>query len=319
MQTVDFLLIAYCVGIVLASLAGGWLPSVIRLTHTRMQLMMSAVSGLMLGVAVLHLLPHSVEYLGGSVFWAAGWMLVGILAMFFLIRAFHFHQHGVAEQPAEGGCDHDHDYDHSPSHRGDHGHHHHHHHDDHDDRRVSWVGLALGLSLHTAIDGVALGASVSAEAPHAHRLSLAGLGVFLAIVLHKPLDALSITTVMAADRWPMRVRTLVNTGFAMMCPLGAVLFRFSVVGTGQQTGVLVGAALAFSAGVFLCISLGDLLPELQFHSHDRVKLSAALLLGVAVAVGIELLPGHSHAHAEPDRHDHPPGRHDDKHLHSDHD
>jgi zinc and cadmium transporter len=38
-------------------------------------------------------------------------------------------------------------------------------------------------------------------------------------------------------------------------------------------------ALAFSAGTFLCISLSDLLPELQFHAHDRIALSAALLAG----------------------------------------
>ena len=48
--------------------------------------------------------------------------------------------------------------------------------------------------------------------------------------------------------------------------------------------------LAFSAGTFLCIALSDLLPELQFHEHDRVKLSLALLAGVALmaaAGGIE--------------------------------
>jgi zinc and cadmium transporter len=59
----------------------------------------------------------------------------------------------------------------------------------------------------------------------------------------------------------------------------------------------VACALAFSAGTFLCISLSDLLPELQFHQHDRVKLSAALLLGLAVAHGaawLETAAGHTH-------------------------
>jgi zinc and cadmium transporter len=40
--------------------------------------------------------------------------------------------------------------------------------------------------------------------------------------------------------------------------------------------------LAFSAGTFLCIALSDLLPELQFHEHDRWKLSVALLAGLAL-------------------------------------
>ena len=40
---------------------------------------------------------------------------------------------------------------------------------------------------------------------------------------------------------------------------------------------MLGWALAFSAGTFLCISLGDLLPEVHFHSHDRLWLSVQLI------------------------------------------
>ena len=43
-------LAAYCIAIIFASLLGGWLPSRIRMTHTRTQVVMSLVAGLMLGV-----------------------------------------------------------------------------------------------------------------------------------------------------------------------------------------------------------------------------------------------------------------------------
>ena len=46
------------------------------------------------------------------------------------------------------------------------------------------------------------------------------------------------------------------------------------------------AALAFSAGAFICIALSDLLPEVQFHSHDRMKLTVAFLLGIGLAYAI---------------------------------
>ena len=46
--------------------------------------------------------------------------------------------------------------------------------------------------------------------------------------------------------------------------------------------------------MFLCISLSDLLPELQFHQHDRVKFSVALLLGIAVAWGAQRIEARSH-------------------------
>ena len=82
----------YCVGVVLASLAGGWLPLFIRMTHTRLQLSMSLCGGLMLGIGLLHLLPHAFAVLE-SLDRAVLWMMAGLLTMFFLIRAFHFHQH----------------------------------------------------------------------------------------------------------------------------------------------------------------------------------------------------------------------------------
>ena len=298
------LLGVYCVLIVLGSLAGGWLPSVVDLTHNRMQVVISFVGGLMLGIGVFHLLPHAVGNLQ-SVHSAVQWMMLGILVMFFLIRSFHVHHHGPFVLPDDGGtivedsyryqlqqagethaghagpCAHDHDHDHGPDSSG-HSH------------RLSWVGIALGLSLHTLIDGVALGAAVHADISHSSGMALLGLGTFLAVMLHKPLDAVSITSLMAAGGWPQKWQTAVNTGFSLMCPLGALLF---VVGINRIAGSqqeVVGAALAFSAGVFVCISLGDLLPEMEFHSHNRLRLSLALLGGIAVAWALGFAePSHS--------------------------
>ena len=49
---------------------------------------------------------------------------------------------------------------------------------------------------------------------------------------------------------------------------------------------MIGYVLVFAAGAFLCISLSDLLPEIHFHSHDRVKLTVSLLVGIALAYGL---------------------------------
>ncbi|MGH7199315.1 MAG: ZIP family metal transporter [Planctomycetaceae bacterium] len=269
----------YCALIVAASLIGGWLANVVALTHTRMQLIVSAVGGLMLGITVFHLLPHSIEETG-SVGVSMRWLLFGLLGMFFLIRTFDFHHHG----PAKPAAEHQHEHDHSH----DHGHHHH-----SSKHPLSWFGVALGLGVHTLIDGLALGASVETDSTNSATL-LPGLGTFLAVLLHKPLDAISITLLMAAGGWPAGARNAINAGFALMCPLGAVLFVLGVGRLAADQHDVVGAALGFSAGVFLCISLGDLLPEVEFHSHDRIKLSLALLLGIAVAWLIEMPHAHPH-------------------------
>ena len=266
------LLVVYCVAIAGFSMMGGLLPGLVKMTHTRTQTVMSLVSGLMLGVAFFHLLPHgiAVDPHSGAVDRAAGWLMLGLVTMLVLLRLFHFHQHDFsgAEQA----------------------HHDHHHHDDHGSavHRYSWLGIALGLGLHTLIDGVALGAVMLGELSDASGASLAGFGVFLAILLHKPLDAMSITTVMEAGGWNRSARATTNLLFALMCPLGALLFFFGVDLVAATRDVVVAAALAFSAGAFVCIALSDLLPEVHFHSHDRGKLTAAFLLGILIAYGIGL-------------------------------
>ncbi len=275
------LLMIYCAVIAVCSALGGMLPQLVRLTHTRIQLTLSLVSGVMLGVALLHLLPHSIYRLK-SIELPLMVALVGLLFMFFMIRLFHFHQHDLAVD-----ADHDHKQKELCDHEKDH---HHVHCDSHDGSLdFSWAGLCFGLAVHTLVDGIALAAAVSGAGSG---LSLAGMGVFLAIVLHKPLDALSITSLMAARGWKPNQQLAVNILFALMCPLGAILFTAGIGQFGESRDMILGIALAFSAGIFLCISLGDLLPEVHFHSHDRGKLSAMLLLGVAIAVAIEFLPGH---------------------------
>jgi zinc and cadmium transporter len=283
-------LFLYCVVVALASLAGGILPNLVKLTHRRMQLMMSFVGGLMLGVALLHLLPHSLAE-QGSIDRTAGWTLGGLLTMFLLIRVFHVHAH---EHGDTSDVDHHH-HEHEHEHAGPCEHHAHHEHVPLPQHPFSWLGLAFGLSLHTLIDGVALGAAVAAEAHEQRGLALYGLGTFLAVALHKPLDALSITSLMAAGGWKKSDVLLANIAFAVMCPLGAVAFVTGLAGLFTEQNVAIGCALAFAAGVFLCISLADLLPEVAFHTHDRVNLTLALFLGIALAWGIGFLePAHSH-------------------------
>jgi zinc and cadmium transporter len=294
---ISVLLAIYCICVTVASLLGGALPGFVKLTHRRMQLVMSFVGGLMLGVAILHLLPHSLAE-QGSIDRLAGWTLVGLVTMFLMIRVFHVHAHehgdtsdiAATEHAHEGPCEHHHE--HRDQAAGQH--------------PFSWLGLALGLSLHTLIDGLALGAAVVAEARDQHGFALFGLGTFMAVALHKPLDALSITSLMAAGRWSPRAIQLANVAFALVCPLGAIAAVAGLTGMATGQNIVLGCALAFAAGVFLCIALADLLPEVAFHAHDRLRLTLALLLGIALAWSIGLFEPehahHGHEHGPSERH-----------------
>lgn len=315
--------IFYCSLVTATSLFGGWLPTRFRLTHNTMQYLMSYLGGLMMGVAFLHLLPHSISHLG-AVDPAMMAATVGLIATLFLIRCFHFHQHDFSPAAA-AECEHDHCHPHDHSH--DHAHDHDHGHDhDHDpgrslalelpvvtaseptSSRYSWLGLFVGLAIHTLMDGVAIAASVAAEEHEPSVAAWAGLGTFLVVALHKPLDSMSITLMMTSRGWSRSKALSVNLLYAAICPIGAVLAYFGMTIFDAGQGVVIGWALGLSAGVFLCIALVDVLPETQFHSHDRLRLSATLLLGVATAFALGLFEP-KHAHDLPHQPAHQHGHH----------
>jgi zinc and cadmium transporter len=284
----------YSIVIVAASIFGGYVPLLVRLTHTRMQIMMSFIAGLMLGVSFFHLLPHAVAEMD-SIDDAILWMTGGFVVMLLLLRAFHFHQHEPIPLAADGLAAHDHSHDHPHDAHG-HGH-------GTGRGSMNWLGIAIGMSIHTLLDGMALAANVVAEAEETGPHLLVGLGTFLAIALHKPLDSLSITSIMTAGNWSVAARHWANVVFSLMCPLGCAIFVLGLHHVVQRQHVALGAVLGLSAGIFLCISVADLMPELELHSHDRVRLSIALILGLALAYGIHAIePAHSHEHEHSHEH-----------------
>lgn len=271
------LLVVYCLLAFAAALAGGVLPTLIRLTHTRLQIAVSFVGGLMLGLSLLGMLPHALHQVGAPQT-AVGWLLGGFLLLFFLQRFLPFHHHDVAEGSPVESCGHVHSLAERSA------------------RSLSWMGVAFGLSLHSIFDGLAMAAAVASDSHH--QGGALGLGAALAVILHKPFGALAISTLMVASRAARKTQVLVNVGFALVTPLGALLFFLGAGPLAHSHPVWLGAALAFCAGTFLCIACMGLLPEVQFHAHDRIKLSLALLAGIGVAVLIARYghAGHEHQH-----------------------
>ena len=267
------LLIGYGVGIFMAAIIGGKLSELGRMTHTRIQIVMSLVAGFILGMAVFHLLPHSLERIEGhdGIFAAAGWMVLGMVVMVILLRVFQFHQHDLSAEAGDLYGEHRNDHDHGHA----------------SISASSLLGVVLGLSLHTVTEGVALGASVKIDEG-----LLPGLAVFIAIMLHKPLDAYSIIGMMQSAGYDLRARKLANVAFAVLCPLVAAASFWGVgMMGGLDEGIVIGYTLAFATGAFLCISLSDLLPEIHFHSHDRGKLLFAFLFGIGLAYGLSFVEG----------------------------
>jgi zinc and cadmium transporter len=262
---------AFCMAVVIVSLLGGILPLATVLNHTRLQVYLSFSAGTMLGAAFFHMIPEAIRVGSGT---TVRWSAVGLLTLFFLERFFSFHHHESQDRVVTTA-------DPSPQ-----------------TSALPWGSAAFGLAMHSLVGGVALASAVVADFQVGKGAAGAGLGVFFATVVHKPADALTITVLMVRAGAARRVAHLVNLGFALMIPAGVVLFW---LGTGwigpERSAPWTAGALAFSAGTFLCIALSDLLPELQFHSHDRLKLSVALLAGFALMAGTALLEPAGHADA----------------------
>jgi zinc and cadmium transporter len=287
----------YSLVIFLAALVGGSVPLVMKLTHTRMQVALSFVAGVILGIGLLHLVPHGFEELQ-NIDQAVGWTLTGFLAMFFLERFFHFHRHDAPADVAHAEstcCE-----SHSSTHSHDHEHHDHDHSVPYASGSWTWAGALVGLTLHGLTDGLALAAAIQVELNEGHSAGLAGFGTFLAVALHKPFDALTIGTLLAADQRTRRMRNLVNVLYALVAPLGVLAFFLGLEHLQARYPHVVGILLCFAGGAFLCIATSDLLPEVQFHSHDRIKLSIALLLGIALAAAIVLVE--TSGHGQLDKH-----------------
>src|SRR3954469_21211159 len=125
------LLAYYCALILVASIIGGMIPVWVQLTHRWMQFAVSFVAGVMLGIGVLHMLPHALMdatlaatvafpsttepavSASGPTAIAVRWitisLLAGMLTMFFIERFFSFHHHDVPED-----TEHDHDQQRDP-------------------------------------------------------------------------------------------------------------------------------------------------------------------------------------------------------------
>ena len=286
MDPTVLLLAVYCPAIFAAAILGGRLSVLGALTHTRTQVIMSLVAGFILGIALFHLLPHGMELMPRPENIEHGmlWTALGIIFMVALQRIFRFHQHDFSSE-AQALQDRQ---THAPAAIG----------------ASSVAGIAFGLAIHTITEGVALGASVQ-ESVHTTAIgALPGLGVFLAILLHKPLDAYSILSVMRSAGYRRRTRNIVNFAFALLCPvvaLGTFWLGTQLAPTGG--GELAGYVLCFAAGAFLCVALSDVLPEIHFHTHDRFKLIIVFLVGIGLAYALHFVEagavhdhGHGHSH-----------------------
>ncbi len=202
--------------------------------------------------------------------------------MFFLLRFFHFHQHTVDEE-LDHESPHHHDHDHA-GHDHDCGHHAHGHHahahQAHPLNSISWIGMLLGLGIHTLLDGDCASLNYSSRSrarTWSHRS-----GWFWRLSSSSSSQAARRDVVGILDASSRRFIDQDDARQFWLCLSGSTRGhdgRHFRQPNYRTRSIVCRSRLSIFSRVFLCIALSDLLPEMEFHSHHRLPLSVSLITG----------------------------------------
>jgi zinc transporter ZupT len=233
------LLLVYSVVIFLVSLVGGSLPLLKKWNSSQLHMMTALSAGVFIGATFLILMPEAVEAMDSSE--ALMLVMIGFVTILFIeIILEHRHQEE---------CD---------EHTSDHQH------------ILTSTTAFVGLSVHSVMDGFALGVAVVLGEE-------IGTIVFLAILAHKAIDVFSLSTTFRLAEIDRRTALKFMVLFSLITPVAAAI-AFPLLDWLQE--VEVGVPLALAAGTFMYVGIYDLLPEAFHEEHKQYRAFALVALGI---------------------------------------
>ncbi|KAG2237237.1 ZIP zinc transporter-domain-containing protein [Thamnidium elegans] len=255
-------LLLLCIAMLVSSFVAGCVPLATKLSDSKLHYLTSVSVGLLISTSLVVIIPEGVETLYkqhlaqqmATNHTAVGIsLLVGFALMFVIDQVSSMHVHQEATTSKESNS------------------------------------VTIGLIVHAAADGIALGASVTDP-----QLSMV---VFFAIMLHKAPSAFALTTVLLSEgvlsRSAVRQHLLL---FSVAAPAGSIstylllqLFKeqFDALSLEYWTGIL----LLFSGGTFLYVAMHSI-QELPKKKNVCWYQLSAIVVGMVVPFLLNL--NHSH-------------------------
>ena len=234
----------YLPTVMFISLIGGFLPLLRELSQRALALLLSFSAGVLLGAVFFHMLPETGKVLDWTIPACPSWpdfLLIFVMERFVFVHACE-----------ERECD------------------------------IHQMGIPafLGISLHSLLDGIALGAGLM--------LPQLGPVVLLAVMIHKMPDSMSISSILLSAGWERRKVATLSLLFSLTTPVGALLAFLFLRELSEDN---IAVALGVSAGTFLAIATADILPQVHRIQERNPMTLLFLVLGLAVSwVGRILAP-----------------------------
>jgi len=222
------------------------------LLHSLLPSLVGLAAGALLGDAVLHLIPESLEEIGNDVLF--GITVLGGIAVFFVLEKYlrWHHAHHADEEEHD-----DHDCTTHPTHL------------------APMVLIADGI--HNMVDGAVIAGSFLVS-------PALGVATTVAVFLHEIPQEI-------AD-YALLIHSGLSKGralfFNFLSGLTALVGAFIVLLLGTTLPMVGAYAAAFTAGAFIYIAAADLVPELHRNNHAKQSTVQfiALLLGIGFMVSL---------------------------------
>ena len=233
------MLVAISIAAFLATLLGGLFALKFK---DKLHLILGFSAGAVIGVAFFDLIPEAIELGQGaySISSITSLVALGFIIYMILDRFVIFHSHTHEEEHAGA----------TP--RGK-------------------IG-AGSLSIHSFLDGVAIGLAF-------HVSAAVGLVVAIAVLVHDFSDGINTVNIIVKNQGNRKQAFKWLLIDACAPVIGIISTSFFTLSEGA-----LGVVLALFAGFFLYIGASDLLPE-SHHNHPTIWTTVATILGVAVLYG----------------------------------
>ena len=249
--------VIFIAAILAVSVIAAYIPMTIRTTDHQIHMMIAFSAGVFLGILFLILLPEAIHESEGV--YDVEFVLYLVLAGFLIMLAIDF----IFKHFKNSECDC-------------------HECQDHHSHSITSLSAWVGLSIHACFDGLALAtAFLIGEA--------VGLMVLVAICLHKTVEVFSLSSMFLLTKKRKQAKVYLGV-FCLLTPVAAMISYFIFEGV---ESTITGLAFAFSAGVFIFVTMLHMIPEAFHRKQTNIGSLALLLLGFGVIVLVVLLMGSS--------------------------